>query len=248
MLSQRYIYIIAILQCAHYAYAFLKTAYVHFRLPSLVERAHIPWESISARLPVSLLYTPVPLPLPLRPSSTISLIRSLSSGTRICPLAYILSRVLHLLRYRVLCIPPLRGVKQREAARRSSAAICLWWMWFKEGEQNTATCLSPFGTSATLFLPPIHLPRVARLAIPLYQPLPLPSPIFYQLPPRQPTYLPTYLPLPTPPSFLYPGSYISPKSTHNYKTFNLNVKLKRNGFSSASTVTVRNSRPISLYA
>jgi len=56
--------------------------------------------------------------------------------------------------------------------------------------------------------------------------------------------LPTYLS--TPPSFLYPGSYISPKSTHNYKTFNLNVKLKRNGFSRASTVSDRSSRPISL--
>lgn len=51
--------------------------------------------------------------------------------------------------------------------------------------------------------------------------------------------------LPTSPSFLYPGSYVSPKSTHNYKTFNLNVKLKRNGFSSVSTVAIKSPRSVS---
>lgn len=56
-------------------HTFLKTAYVHFRLPSLVERAHIPRESISARLPAS----------PLRPCLPQSLIDHLSFSCSLFP-------------------------------------------------------------------------------------------------------------------------------------------------------------------
>lgn len=102
----------------------------------------------------------------------------------------------------------------------------------RRGERNTAACLPPL-VPLHPFLPPTHSPRTRLPPAPL---TPLPSSLLYQLPPRH---------LPTSPSFLYPGSYVSPKSTHNYKTFNLNVKLKRNGFSSVSTVVIKSSRSVS---
>lgn len=91
----------------------LKTAYVRFRLPSLVERAHIPRESISARLPVSPLHSPIfPRPPHRPPRSPAS---SFLHGTRICPvprsLIYTSSWVLHLLQGGTVHhrVPPLRA-------------------------------------------------------------------------------------------------------------------------------------------
>lgn len=82
---------------------FLKTAYVHFRLPSLVERAHIPRESISARLPVS----------PLHPCLPQSLIDHLSFSCSLFPPVHgftpslILSHGCCTFFGTVHCVPPL---------------------------------------------------------------------------------------------------------------------------------------------
>lgn len=100
-------------------HTFLKTAYVRFRLPSLVERAHIPWESISARLPVSPLYPCLP-PTPHRPSRSSALFPPVH-GSAPLPVP---SRGCCTFFGTVHCVPPLRGVKWREA-EWSGAAICL---------------------------------------------------------------------------------------------------------------------------
>lgn len=114
-------------------HTFLKTAYVHFRLPSLVERAHIPRESISARLPASPLRPPCLPPAPHRPSLVFLL--PLSSGTRIHPLTHTFSRVLHFLRHTVhRCTTPWgsaecgavrSGARGEEERERSGAAVRL---------------------------------------------------------------------------------------------------------------------------
>lgn len=110
-----------------YAYV-LKNGIRTLRLPSLVERAHIPRESISARLPVSLPYSlPCLLPRPLISRSRLS--RSLfppaAHGSAPSP---IYLAVLHLLRHRAPCHPcaaraersgaDRSGVERRGAARR----------------------------------------------------------------------------------------------------------------------------------
>ncbi|XP_036140398.1 uncharacterized protein LOC114255342 [Monomorium pharaonis] len=199
---------------------FLKTAYVHFRLPSLVERAHIPRESISARLLASPLIPPV-FPTPHRPSLALPL--PLSSATWIYP-----PHSYFLMGATPSSVPctvyhPLRRVEWSKP-ERSGMERCghppLMNVILRRGERNTAACL-PSLVPLHPFLPPTHsLPAPDSIPPALFTPLP--SSLLYQLPPRQPTS----------PSFLYSGSYVSPKSTHNYKTFNLNVKLKRNGFSS----------------
>lgn len=143
------------------------------------------------------------------------------SGTWICPLTYT-SRCCTFfdcaLRYPF--VPP-RGVV-RCGAERSGAAIRLWWMWFREGRErsNMVACFLLW------FFQPFYYPSSPYQTQPLLPTTTFSSINFQRV---------------NPPLLRFPGSYISPKSTHNYKTFNLNVKLKRNGFSSASTVTIKNS-------
>lgn len=123
-----------------------------------------------------------------------------------------------------------RGVKRsgRGAARPSASDECD----FEKGERaEYGRPPSSFGTSAPLSTTHSPSPR----------PSPSPSPHYHLLS----SINFHHVNLPTSPSFLYPGSYVSPKSTHNYKTFNLNVKLKRNGFSSVSTVAVKSPRSVS---
>jgi hypothetical protein len=107
----------------------LKTAYVRFRLPSLVERAHIPRESISARLPVSLPYVLLSSP---GPPSTTSLSRFLFPPRYMDPapvpryLIYTSSWVLHLLQGGTVHhrVPPLRGAARNGAVRPSASDEC----------------------------------------------------------------------------------------------------------------------------
>lgn len=103
----------------------------------------------------------------------------------------------------------------------------------RRGERNTAACF-PLLVPLYPFLPPTYSLRT-RL-----DPSCSPSSHYHLLS----SINFHHVNLPTSPSFLYPGSYVSPKSTHNYKTFNLNVKLKRNGFSSVSTVAIKNPRSV----
>lgn len=166
-------------------HTFLKTAYVHFRLPSLVERAHIPRESISARLPAFPLH---PCLLP-SPSSTISRSPAPSFLRYIDllppPLTHTFSWVLHLLQYRAQCTTPCTewsGVQRREA-EWSGAAVRLWWMWFWEGESGIRPPAFLLWYLYTPFYHPLTLP-----ILPLAPRTPLPS-LLYQLPPRQPTNL-----------------------------------------------------------
>lgn len=102
----------------------------------------------------------------------------------------------------------------------------------RRGERNTAACLPPLvPLSTTHSLSPRQTRSPSCSSHPTYHLL---SSINFH-----------HVNLPTSPSFLYLGSYVSPKSTHNYKTFNLNVKLKRNGFSSVSTVAIKSSCSVS---
>lgn len=132
---------------------------------------------------------------------------------------------------------PSRRVKWSKA-ERSGMERCnrppLMNVILRRRERNTAAYLPPL-VPLHPFLPPTHSPR-ARLDLSCS---PRPTTIFSPLSTSTSTYLPTS------PPFLYPGSYVSPKSTHNYKTFNLNVKLKRNGFSSVSTVAIKNPCSVS---
>lgn len=214
-------------------HTFLKTAYVRFRLPSLVERAHIPWESISARLPVSPLYPCLPS-APHRPSRSSALFPPVHGDRPPC--LYSLAGAAPSLVPCTVYHPYAEGSggKRNGAVRPSASDECdlkreseirppAFLLWCLHNSLSTRPP-SPCQTRS-LSTNPFHYHLLSSIN-------------FHHV------NLPTYLS--TPPSFLYPGSYISPKSTHNYKTFNLNVKLKRNGFSRASTVSDRSSRPISL--
>lgn len=108
---------------------------------------------------------------------------------------------------------------------------------FEKGRAEYGRLPSSFGTSTPLSTTHLLSPRQTRSLLLT----PHPSPHYHLLS----SINFHHVNLPTSPSFLYPGSYVSPKSTHNYKTFNLNVKLKRNGFSSVSTVAIKSPRSVS---
>lgn len=213
-------------------HTFLKTAYVHFRLPSLVERAHIPRESISARLPAFPLHPCLPQPLIDHLSFSRSLFPPLHRFTPSPSHSYFLMG----------CAPssvpctvyhPLYRVEW-STAERSGMERCgrppLMNVILRRGRAEYGRPLSSFGTSTPLSTTHSLSPRQS----PSCSPHPTFSSINFH-----------HVNLPTSPSFLYLGSYVSPKSTHNYKTFNLNVKLKRNGFSSVSTVAIKSACSVS---
>lgn len=159
-------------------HTFLKTAYVHFRLPSLVERAHIPRESISARLPVSPLHPCLPQPLIDHLSFSCSLFPPLHGFT---PLL-ILSHGCCTFFGTVHRVPPLVQ-RERSKEERSGMERCgrplLMNVILRRGERNTAACLPPL-VPLHPFLPPTYSPR-ARLD-PSCSPLtPHPTTIFSPL-------------------------------------------------------------------
>lgn len=156
----------------------------------------------------SLLYTPC---LPSAPSSTISLIRSLSSGTRILPpCLYSLAGAAPSLVPCTVYHPYAErsGGKRNGAVRPSASDECD----LKRESENTATCLSPLVPPQLPFYHPSTFPR-ARLDPSLPNPFHYPSPIFYQLPPRQPTYLPIYpsLRFSTPAATSHPSRHTTTK-------------------------------------
>lgn len=167
-------------------HTFLKTAYVHFRLPSLVERAHIPRESISARLPAS----------PLRPLPPVfpqPLIDHLSFSYSLFPPAHGFTPSLILSHgcctfFGTPCtgVPPLggprsaerSGVKQGgrrgEGEERRGRPPLMNVILRKGRERNTAARLPPL-VPLHPFLPPTHSPS-PRPCPPHARPSPPPHP------------------------------------------------------------------------
>lgn len=197
---------------------------------------------VSQSLPYTLLSSP-------GPSSTTSLSRFLFPPryTDLYPvprsLIYTSSWVLHLLQGGTVHhrVPPLRGGVRNGAVRPSASDECDLEKGGREegdAEYGLPACLpSSFGASAAPFYHP-STPSTYPSSLPVYQTQSLPPPSYRLLS----SINFHHVNLPAPSFVSYPGSYISPKSTHNYKTFNLNVKLKRNGFSSAGTVAVKRPR------